>query len=42
LLKGNIELPSDMNGIGYYRYHENVEEVYLKIKKELKNCKILE
>lgn len=42
LLKGNIELPSDMNGIGYYRYHENVEEVYLKIKKELKDCKILE
>ncbi len=42
LLKGNIELPSDMHGIGYHRYHESVDEVFLKIKKELKNAKILE
>jgi predicted nucleotide-binding protein len=41
LLKGNIELPSDMHGIGYHRFHESVEEVFLKIKKELVNAHIL-
>jgi len=41
LLKGDIELPSDMHGIGYHRFHESVEEVFLKIKKELANAKIL-
>lgn len=41
LLKGNLELPSDMHGIGYHRFHESVEEVFLKIKKELVNAHIL-
>lgn len=41
LLKGDIELPSDMHGIGYHRFHESVEEVFLKIKKELANAKLL-
>lgn len=41
LLKGDIELPSDMNGIGYLRFHESVEEAFLKIKRELAKAKII-
>jgi predicted nucleotide-binding protein len=41
LLKGNIELPSDMEGIGYYRFNDSVEEVFLKIKRELKNAGLI-
>jgi len=42
LLKGDIELPSDMHGIGYYRFNDSVEDLFLKIKKELKNAEILD
>jgi len=41
LLKGNIELPSDMHGVGYHRFHESVEDVFLKIKRELKSAGII-
>jgi len=41
LLKGNIDLPSDMHGVGYHRFHESVEEVFLKIKRELKSARII-
>jgi len=41
LLKGNIELPSDMHGMGYHRFHDSIEEVFLKIKRELKSAKII-
>jgi hypothetical protein len=41
LLKGDIELPSDMLGMGVNRFHDSVEEVFLKIKKELAKAKIL-
>jgi len=41
LLKGDIELPSDMHGIGFHRFNESVEEVFLKIKKELGKAGIL-
>lgn len=42
LLKGSIELPSDMEGIGYYRFNDSVEEVFLKIKRELKNVGLID
>jgi len=38
LLKGDIELPSDMQGVGFHRFYDSVEEVFLKIKRELKNA----
>lgn len=41
LLKGDIELPSDMHGVGYLKFYESVEEAFLKIKKELVSAKIL-
>ena len=41
LLKGNIELPSDMHGMGYHRFHDSIEEVFLKIKRELKGAGII-
>ena len=41
LLKGDIELPSDMHGVGYYRFHDSVEEAFLKIKRELKSAGII-
>jgi predicted nucleotide-binding protein len=42
LLKGNIELPSDMHGMGYHRFYENVKEVFLDIKEELQDAGLLD
>jgi len=42
LLKGNIELPSDMQGAGYHRFNDSVEEVFLKIKRELKDADLID
>jgi predicted nucleotide-binding protein len=41
LLKGNIDLPSDMQGVGYHSFNDSVEEVFLKIKRELKNANLI-
>lgn len=41
LLKGQIEIPSDIRGIGYHRFHKSVEELFLKIKRELKRAEII-
>ena len=41
LLKGDVEFPSDMHGIGFHRFNESVEEVFLKIKKELAKSGII-
>ena len=38
LLKGDIELPSDMQGILYSRFHESPEECFLKIERDLKEA----
>lgn len=38
LYKGNIELPSDMHGIVYIPFENSVEEIRLKIMKELKEA----
>lgn len=36
LYKGNVELPSDMQGIVYISFNESVDEVESKVVKELK------
>ena len=41
LLKGDVELPSDINGICYLKFSDSVEEVFLKIKRELSNAHII-
>jgi predicted nucleotide-binding protein len=41
LLKGDVELPSDMQGVGYYRFNDSVEEVFLKIQAELKDAGLI-
>ena len=38
LYKGDVELPSDMHGIVYIRFEKSVEEIRLKIMKELKEA----
>lgn len=38
LHKGNVELPSDMYGIVYIPFEESVEEIRLKVMKELKEA----
>ena len=38
LTKGEVELPSDMHGIVYIRFNQNIEEVYYEIENELKNA----
>ena len=41
LLKGDMELPSDMQGAEYYRFNDSVEDVFLKVKRELKNAGLI-
>lgn len=36
LLEGDIELPSDMHGILYSRFHDSPEECFLEIERDLK------
>jgi predicted nucleotide-binding protein len=36
LLKGSIELPSDMNGICYFNFENSVSEVWERILKKLR------
>ena len=36
LLRGDIELPSDMQGVLYSRFHESPEECFLEIERDLK------
>jgi predicted nucleotide-binding protein len=42
LLKGNMELPSDMGGVGFHRFNDSVEEVFLKVKRELKDAGLID
>jgi predicted nucleotide-binding protein len=41
LLKGNIDLPSDMSGVCYLKFNDSVEEVFLKIRRELHTAGII-
>jgi len=41
LLKENIDLPSDMHGVGYYRFANSIEEVFLKIRRELRGAGLI-
>jgi len=41
LIKGDVEIPSDLHGIGYYKFKESVKECFLSIDNELKEAKIV-
>jgi len=41
LVKGNVEIPSDLQGIGLYRFKESVKECFLGIDSELKEARIV-
>lgn len=41
LIKGDVEIPSDLHGIGFYRFKESVKECFLGIDNELKEAKIV-
>lgn len=41
LKKGDTEIPSDLKGIGEYRFNQSVRECFLDIENELKNAKLI-
>jgi len=41
LIKGGIEIPSDLSGVGYYRFHNSVRELFLEIERELITANII-
>lgn len=40
-IKGDIEIPSDLRGVGYYRFYKSVRERFLEIENELKEAKLV-
>ena len=38
LIKGDVEIPSDLHGIGYYKFKDSVEEAFLGIDTELRKA----
>jgi predicted nucleotide-binding protein len=41
LIKGDIEIPSDLQGIGYYRFYKKVKECFIDLEKELREAKLI-
>jgi predicted nucleotide-binding protein len=41
LIKGDVEIPSDLHGIGHYAFKDSVEERFLGIDTELRKAKII-
>ena len=41
LIKGDIEIPSDLHGIGYYRFSKDVKECYIDVENELKDARLI-
>jgi len=40
-IKGDVEIPSDLRGIGYYPYTNNIKECFTDAEKELKEAKLI-
>lgn len=38
LIKGDVEIPSDLRGIGYYRFHKKVKECFIDLENELREA----
>jgi predicted nucleotide-binding protein len=41
LIKGDVEIPSDLHGIGHYKFGDSVEECFLGIDTELRKAKLI-
>lgn len=41
LIKGDIEIPSDLRGVGYHRFHNSINECYLNVETELKEAGLI-
>jgi hypothetical protein len=42
LVKGNVEIPSDLRGVGYYRFRDSVKECFIDFEKDLKKAGLFE
>lgn len=40
-IKGDVEIPSDLHGIGYYPYTNNIKECFTDVEKELREAKLI-
>lgn len=41
LIKGNVEIPSDLQGIGEYRFSHDIRECFIDVENELKEAKLI-
>jgi predicted nucleotide-binding protein len=41
LIKGNVEIPSDLRGIGEYRFNRNIKECFIDVENELREAKLI-
>jgi len=41
LIKGDVEIPSDLRGIGYYPYTNYIKECFTDVEKELREAKLI-
>ena len=42
LVKGNVEIPSDLQGIGYHRFKDEIKECFLEVDGELRKAGLIE
>jgi hypothetical protein len=41
LIKGDLEIPSDLRGIGEYRFDRNIKECFIDVENELREAKLI-
>jgi len=41
LIKGDVEIPSDLRGIGEYRFNRNIKECFIDVENELREAKLI-
>jgi predicted nucleotide-binding protein len=41
LIKGGVEIPSDLRGIGEYRFSRNIKECFIDVENELRDAKLI-
>jgi predicted nucleotide-binding protein len=41
LIKGDVEIPSDLRGIAHYAFSKNIKEVFIDVENELRDAKLL-